>query len=114
MKTPQYREFKSNTLSMPVFSTKPAISGAVLRQRLSAHYSPHSFGTTGITKFSGKKPLRRIAGHANSRTTKLCDRRSQKVLQEHVERIRDETQIHIGLGLPRSVLFDACLGEERL
>ena len=30
----------------------------------------------------------RIAGHADSRTTKLYDRRSQKVLLEDMERIR--------------------------
>ena len=31
---------------------------------------------------------RRIAGHADSRTTKLYDRRGQKVLLEDMERIR--------------------------
>jgi len=30
----------------------------------------------------------RIAGHADSRTTKLYDRRGQKVLLENMERIR--------------------------
>jgi hypothetical protein len=34
------------------------------------------------------KPLKRIAGHADSRTTKLYDRRGQKVLLEDMERIR--------------------------
>jgi hypothetical protein len=43
---------------------------------LPAHYSPHSFLTT--------------AGHADSRTTKLYDRRGQKVLLEDTERIRFE------------------------
>jgi integrase/recombinase XerD len=59
---------------------------------LPAHYPPHSFRATGITEFSGKRghleAAQRIAGHANSRTTKLYDRRGQKVLLEDMERVR--------------------------
>jgi len=59
---------------------------------LPAHYSPHSFRATGITNFLENdgtlETARRIAGHADSRTTKLYDRRIQKVLLEDMERIR--------------------------
>jgi integrase/recombinase XerD len=57
---------------------------------LPAHYSPHSFRATGITNFSGGtlEAAQRIAGHADSRTKKLYDRRGQKVLLEDMERIR--------------------------
>jgi hypothetical protein len=34
------------------------------------------------------RPLNAFAGHADSRTTKLYDRRGQKVLLEDMERIR--------------------------
>jgi integrase len=50
---------------------------------LPAHYSPHSFRATGITNFLENdgtlEAAQRIAGHADSRTTKLNDRRGQKV-----------------------------------
>jgi integrase len=58
------------------------------------HSLPHSFRATGITNFLDLEnggPLevaQRIAGHADSRTTKLYDRRGQKVLIEDMERIR--------------------------
>jgi hypothetical protein len=46
------------------------------------HYSPHSFRATGITNFLENggtlEVAQRIAGHADSRTTKLYDRRGQK------------------------------------
>src|ERR1700757_241679 len=55
-------------------------------------YSPHSFRATGITNYLEKggtlEVAQRIAGHADSRTTKLYDRRGQKVLLEDMERIR--------------------------
>jgi integrase/recombinase XerD len=51
---------------------------------LPAHYSPHSFRATGITNFLENdgtlEAAQRIAGHADGRTTKLYDRRGQKVL----------------------------------
>jgi integrase/recombinase XerD len=59
---------------------------------LPAHYSPHSFRATGITNFLENddtlEAAKRIAGHADSRTTKLYDRRGKKVLLEDMERIR--------------------------
>jgi integrase len=62
------------------------------RVGLPAHYSPHSFRATGIMSFLENdgtlEAAQRIAGHADSRTTKLYDRRGQKVLLEDMERIR--------------------------
>jgi site-specific recombinase XerD len=60
--------------------------------RLSDAFSPHSFRATGITNYLENggtlEVAQRIAGHADSRTTKLYDRRGQKVLLEDMERIR--------------------------
>jgi hypothetical protein len=51
-----------------------------------------SFRATGITNFLENDgtlgAAQRIAGHAHSRTTKLYDRRGQKVLLEDMESIR--------------------------
>jgi site-specific recombinase XerC len=84
--------FKSKPSAMPVFSTKVAISWRSATSDLPAHYSPHSFRATGITKFLENdgtlEAAQRVAGHADSRTTKLYDRRGQKVLLEDMERIR--------------------------
>jgi len=50
-----------------------------------------SFRGTGITDFlendGSLEVAQRIAGHADSRTTKVYDRRGQKVLLEDMERI---------------------------
>jgi integrase/recombinase XerD len=55
-------------------------------------YSPHSFRATGLTRFLEEggtlEGAQNIADHADSRTTKLYDRRQQAVLREDVERIR--------------------------
>lgn len=55
-------------------------------------YSPHSFRATGLTRFLEEggtlEAAQNIADHADSRTTKLYDRRQQVVLREDVERIR--------------------------
>ena len=74
------------------------IDGArLLKRRLKdigivGNYSPHSFRATGITNYLENggtlEVAQRIAGHADSRTTKLYDRRGQKVLLEDMERIR--------------------------
>ena len=57
---------------------------------LSDAFSSHSFRATGITNFLENggtlEVAQRIAGHADSRTTKLYDRRGQKVLVEDMER----------------------------
>jgi integrase len=79
---------------------------------LRAHYSPHSFRATGITNFLENDGIleaaQRIAGNADSRTTKLYDRRGQKVLLE------DMDQILITFSLeghrPDRLLTTQCLG----
>jgi hypothetical protein len=51
-----------------------------------------SFRATGITNFLENdgtlQAAQRIASHADTRSTKLYDRRGQKVLLEDMERIR--------------------------
>jgi integrase/recombinase XerD len=51
-----------------------------------------SFRATGITNFLENdgtlEAAQRIPGYADSRTTKLYERRGQKVLLEEMERIR--------------------------
>jgi site-specific recombinase XerD len=64
-----------------------------LRQAgLPEHCSAHSFRAAGITNFrtngGALEVAQRIAGHADSRTTELYDRRAQQVLVEDMERIR--------------------------
>jgi hypothetical protein len=69
-----------------------------------AHYSPHSFRATGITNFLENdgtlEAAQRIAGHADSRTTKLYDRRGQKVLLEDMER---NAELRISLQMSSTV-----------
>jgi integrase len=79
----------------PLFPASIGKTGKLSRLKqagLPAHYSPHSFRATGITNFLENdgtlEAAQRIAGHADSRTTKLYDRRGQKVLLEDMERIR--------------------------
>jgi len=59
---------------------------------ISTIYSNHSFRAAGITNYLENdgtlEVAQRIAGHADSRTTKLYDRRGQKVLLEDMKRIR--------------------------
>jgi integrase/recombinase XerD len=58
---------------------------------LSARLSPQSFRVTTITDLLLQGVLlddvQRLAGHADARTTKLCDRRDKKVTRNIVERI---------------------------
>jgi integrase/recombinase XerD len=70
---------------------------AMLKRRLrnaglSTIYSNYSFRATGITNYLENggtlEVAQRIAGHADSQTTKFYDRRGQKVLLEDMERIR--------------------------
>ena len=59
---------------------------------VSTWVSCHSFRATGITVYLENngtlEAAQNIADHADSRTTKLYDRRQQVVLREDVERIR--------------------------
>ena len=73
------------------------ITTLVLKRRLrdagvSIIYFNHPFRAAGITNFlengGNLEVAQRIAGHADSRTTKLYDRRGPKVLVEDMERIR--------------------------
>ena len=54
--------------------------------------SPHSMRATGITSFlenDGElEAAQRIAAHSDSRTTKLYDRRNQRIEQGEIERVR--------------------------
>ncbi len=73
------------------------ITTLVLKRRLrdagvSIIYFNHPIRAAGITNFlengGNLEVAQRIAGHGDSRTTKLYDRRRQKVLVEDIERIR--------------------------
>ncbi len=59
---------------------------------ITGSYAPHSFRASGLTRFLEEggtlEGAQNIADHADSRTTKLYDRRQQIVLREDVERIR--------------------------
>jgi integrase/recombinase XerD len=68
------------------------VKGRLRDAGLPTIYSNHSFRAAGITNFlengGNLEVAQRIAGHADSRTTKLYDRRGQKLLLEDMERIR--------------------------
>jgi len=100
-----YRHLSAVQQNSPLFRPKlsklqfssSAPAADMLKRRLKqaglpAHYSPHSFRATGITNFLENdgtlEAAQRIAGHADSRTTKLYGRRGQKVLLVDMERIR--------------------------
>jgi integrase len=96
---PQNRTLtRSGSISLLLFPLVRTDAADMLKRRLKqaglpVHYSPHSFRATGITNFLENdgtlEAAQRIAGHADSRTTKLYDRRGQKVLLEDIlERIR--------------------------
>jgi integrase/recombinase XerD len=99
-KEPQSPLFPASIGKTGKLSRRPLVrtdAADMLKRRLKqaglpAHYSPHSFRATGITNFLENdgtlEAAQRIAGHADSRTTKLYDRRGQKVLLEDMERIR--------------------------
>jgi integrase len=85
---------KTGKLSRRPFARTPrtCLKGGSNKRGLPARHSPHSFRATGITNFlendGTSEAAQRIAGHADSRTTKLYDRRGQKVLLEDMERTR--------------------------
>ena len=93
-KEPQSPLFPTSMGKTGKLSRRPLVrtdAADMLKRRLKqaglpAHYSPHSFRATGITNFLENdgtlEAAERIAGHADSRTTKLYDRRGQKVLLE--------------------------------
>jgi hypothetical protein len=50
--------------------------------------SPRCLEINVVQPYDVQEASQRIAGHADSRTTKLYDRRGQKILLEGMERIR--------------------------
>ncbi len=66
---------------------KRRLNGAGLPE----HYSPHSFRVTTVTDLLSQgvplEDVQYLAGHADPRTTRLYDRRQQKVTRNIVERI---------------------------
>jgi integrase/recombinase XerD len=96
-KEPQSPLFPVSIGKTGKLSRRPLVRTDMLKRRLKqtglpTHYSPHSFRATGITNFLENdgtlEAAQRIAGQADSRTTKLYDRRGQKVLLEDMKRIR--------------------------
>jgi site-specific recombinase XerD len=96
-KQPLFRSTRgrSRQLSADPMSRKDA--WAMLKRRLrdagvSTIYSNHSLRAAGITNFlengGSLEAAQRMAGHADSRTTKLYDRRDQRILVADVERVR--------------------------
>jgi Phage integrase family len=82
---------------------------------LSDAFSPHSFRATGITNYLENggtlEVAQRIAGHADNRTTKLYDRRGQKVLLEDMERNAElGISLHVEYGKMRSEPDECALG----
>jgi hypothetical protein len=59
------------------------LKGRLKQAGLPTHYSQNSFSATGITNYLENdgtlEAAQRIAGHAESWTTKLCDGRGQKI-----------------------------------
>jgi len=90
----QGREEKQALTARPLLRTD---AYAMVRRRLLAagicgDFCCHSFRATGITNYlehgGSLEMAQYIAGHADSRTTKLYDRRGQKATLEDIERIR--------------------------
>jgi hypothetical protein len=80
------RELASGSEPTPLWRRDPGLN------LLRGYAKTPSFGAAGITSFlqngGSLEVAQRIAGHADSRTTKLYDRRAQQVLVEDMERIR--------------------------
>ena len=86
---------RSRKLELDTLSRKDA--WAMLKRRLrdagvSSIYCNHSLRAAGITNFlengGSLEAAQRMAGHADSRTTKQYDRRDQRILVADVERVR--------------------------
>lgn len=96
--TPLFRSMtKSHTLSQNGLSRANALKMIKARAKaagLSDTLSPHSLRGTGITNYlengGSLEVAQRIAAHSDPRTTKLYDRRGDKVERGEIERIRFE------------------------
>ena len=95
--SPLFRSTRGRSRELGTDGLSRKDAWAMLKRRLrdaglSTIYSNHSFRAAGITNYLENdgtlEVAQRIAGHADSRTTKLYDRRGQKVLLEDMERIR--------------------------
>ncbi len=96
--SPLFRSTRGRSRELGTDGLSRKDAWAMLKRRLrdaglSTIYSNHSFRAAGITtnyleNDGTLEVAQRIAGHADSRTTKLYDRRGQKVLLEDMERIR--------------------------
>ena len=95
--SPLFRSTRGRSRELETDGLSRKDAWAMLKRRLrdaglSTIYSNHSFRAAGITNYLENdgtlEVAQRIAGHADSRTTKLDDRRRQKVLLEDMERIR--------------------------
>jgi integrase/recombinase XerD len=84
-----FRPLSGGLANSVIKAMSPFDASRLVKRRLKAaglgtHYSAHSFRATGITNFLENdgtlEAAQWIAGHADSRTTKLYDRRGQKVL----------------------------------
>lgn len=86
---------KSHTFSQNGLSRANTLKMIKVRARaagLPDTLSPHSLRGTGITNYlengGSLEMAQRIAAHSDPRTTKLYDRRSDKVERGEIERIR--------------------------
>jgi hypothetical protein len=95
--SPLFRSTRGRSRELGTDGLSRKDAWAMLKRRLrdaglSTIYSNHSFRAAGITNYLENdgtlEMAQRIAGHADSRTTKFYDRRGQKVLSEDMERIR--------------------------
>ena len=82
---------KLGTQSMTRIDAARMLKRRLANAGIVGNYSPHSFPATGLTRFLEEggtlEGAQNIADHADSRTTKLYDRRQQAVLREDVKRI---------------------------
>lgn len=97
--TPLFRAMtKSRTLAQTGFSRSDACKMIKARAKaagLPESLSPHSLRGTGITNYlengGSLEVAQRIAAHSDPRTTKLYDRRGDRVERGEIERIRFES-----------------------
>ena len=94
---PLFRSAAGRAKALTVRPMRRTDVWAMVRRRvgeagIAGIFSCHSFRATGITTFlengGSLETAQYIAGHADSRTTKLYDRRAQRATREDIERIR--------------------------
>lgn len=86
------RTGKLTSNPMTRFDTWKMVRRRLKDAGIDGEFSNHSFRATGITTFlengGALEAAQYIAGHADSRTTKLYDRRHQRASLEDLERVR--------------------------